>query len=67
MFQGPGGGAEAGGEAAGAPRAIAYGGNHLVRPAAGGPQANRVVGVFHRAQKGFGFVRPKAALSAATG
>ena len=43
---------------------IAYGGNHLVRPAAGGPQANRVVGVFHRAQQGYGFVRPKAPLSA---
>ncbi|MGA2065337.1 MAG: ribonuclease R [Thermoguttaceae bacterium] len=42
---------------------ILYGGNHLVRPAAGGPQANRVVGVFHRAQKGYGFVRPKAPLS----
>jgi ribonuclease R len=46
---------------------IVCGGNHLVRPAAGGPQANRVVGVFHRTQKGYGFVRPKMPLSAAEG
>jgi ribonuclease R len=46
---------------------VLYGANHLVRPAEPGssggkhqPQGNRVVGVFHRTQKGFGFVRPQS-------
>jgi exoribonuclease R len=38
---------------------VHYGSNHLVQPmAAGGPGAARVVGVFQRTQKGYGFVRP---------
>jgi ribonuclease R len=38
---------------------LSYGANHLVGPpAAGGTAANRVTGVFRRADAGFGFVRP---------
>jgi len=38
---------------------LIYGPNHLVKPAPPtDPQSNRVVGVFQRAEKGFGFVRP---------
>jgi len=38
---------------------LIYGANHLVKPAAPtDPQGNCIVGVFQRAQKGFGFVRP---------
>ena len=45
---------------------LVYGKNHLVRPAcAESPTENRVVGVFQRTQKGFGFVRPNPLLSAA--
>ena len=40
---------------------LAFGSNHLVRSSDGGRGAgNRVVGVFHRTQKGFGFVRPQS-------
>ncbi len=59
---------------------LAYGANHLVRAGGdaavkeiGGPSAarsaatskSRILGVFHRTQKGFGFVRPQAASPAA--
>jgi len=38
---------------------LVYGTNHLVEPAdPGRPKSNQVVGVFRRAQGGFGFVRP---------
>ncbi|HUT14039.1 MAG TPA: ribonuclease R family protein, partial [Thermoguttaceae bacterium] len=41
---------------------LIYGANHLVKPAvATDLQSNRVVGVFRRAEKGFGFVRPSGA------
>jgi len=38
---------------------LVYGSGHTVRaPGAGKPTGNRLVGVFHRTAKGFGFVRP---------
>ena len=38
---------------------LAYSGNHLVKRAdPAGPKGNRLVGVFQRTAKGFGFVRP---------
>jgi len=38
---------------------LAYAANHLVQAAEpAGPQADRVVGVFRRTQRGYGFVRP---------
>jgi ribonuclease R len=41
---------------------LVYGGGHLVYPAsAGRSHGNRLVGVFRRAAKGYGFVRPKSA------
>jgi len=36
---------------------LRYGSNHLVRPAAG-DAPSRITGVFHRTDKGYGFVRP---------
>jgi len=38
---------------------LAYGANHLIEPAdPSSRKSSRVVGVFHRKEKGFGFVRP---------
>lgn len=41
---------------------LVYGGNRVVQPikAAAAMPRNRVIGVFHRTQKGFGFVRPRS-------
>jgi ribonuclease R len=39
---------------------LVYDGSHLVKPAeASSPKSNRLVGVFQRRQRGFGFVRPQ--------
>ena len=44
---------------------LAYTGNHLVKRAdPAGPKGNRLVGVFQRTAKGFGFVRPTAEVPA---
>jgi ribonuclease R len=46
---------------------LAYESNHLVRAAdAVKPAGNRLVGVFHRTQKGFGFVRPSGEVAPGT-
>ena len=40
---------------------LRYSANHLVESAEGGPpQGNRIVGVFRRAEAGYGFVRPQS-------
>ena len=45
---------------------LAYGTNHLVRPAdPTRATTNRMIGVFQRTQKGFGFVRPTGDVAAA--
>ena len=46
---------------------IAYGSNHLVQAALPGkPSSNRIIGVFRRAEGGFGFVRPRGAATSET-
>jgi ribonuclease R len=46
---------------------LGYGSNHLVQAAGpAGPKSNRVVGVFRRAEGGFGFVRPSGAAASET-
>lgn len=48
-------------------RELSYGSNHLVQAADPAKrQGNRVVGVFRRAEAGFGFVRPSAAATGET-
>lgn len=46
---------------------IGYGSNHLVQAAEPGkPKSNRIIGVFRRAEGGFGFVRPRGAAGSET-
>ena len=42
---------------------IKYGSNHLVEPRKGGSRKHEIVGKFHRAMAGYGFVRPQGVRS----